>query len=206
MKNKHKKTNTKRILLQLTLVASIVMVPLSVSAATDSDATVVNVNLGSSISVSTSGTVTMNVTPAGSGSMSSASDTVTVATNNSTGYALTLANADADTDLQNGGNAIAADSGTQASPSSSLTNNRWGYRVDGLGGFGAGATSVEDNVENSDYSWAGVPASGSASTIRTTSSESASSVTTVWYGIKADTTNPNGTYTDTVTYTVTSNP
>ena len=182
------------------------LVPVTVGAATDTATTTINANLGSTITLSTSGTVTLNVVPTGAGAMSSNFDTVTVATNNSSGYTLTLANTDADTDLEDGANAIAADSGTQVSPSSTLTNNRWGYRVDGLGGFGAGPTAAETNVASSAYSWAGVPATGSANTIKTTTEESGSDVTTVWFGVRADTSNPSGTYSDTVTYTATTNP
>lgn len=188
------------------VLAALLLIPLSVSAATDTDTTTINANLGSTISITTSGTVTLNVVPTGAGALSSDSDTVTVATNNASGYALTLANTDADTDLEDGSNEIQADSGTQASPSSGMTNNRWGYRVDGVGGFGAGPTSAETNVASSTYSWAGVPASGSANTLKTTSEEAAADVTTVWYAVKADTSNPSGTYSDTVTYTATTNP
>jgi hypothetical protein len=186
-------------------VASLFALPLLAYAATDSDSTVVNSSLGSTISMSTDGTVNVNLTPTASGSMSSDSDTVLVSTNNSSGYALTLSDANTDTNLINGSNNIAADAGTQASPSSTLTNNRWGYRVDGVGGFGAGPTSAESNVSSSSYKWAGVPSSASPNTLKTTSSTATDDSTTVWFGVKADTSNPNGTYTDTVTYTATTN-
>lgn len=187
------------------LLLGAIMVPLSVSAATDNEPTTVNVNLGSTISVASQGTVTINLTPTVGGAMTSAKDTVTVATNNATGYTLTLSSSDADTNLTNGSDTIPAHGGTQGSPTT-LANNAWGYRVDDIGGFGAGPTSIESNVANTTYSWAGVPGNGSPNTIQTTASASASSETDVWFGVKADTSNPNGTYSDTVTYTATTNP
>ena len=204
MKNQ-KVLNISRPLAALLAVVGL-CAPLTVQAATDSSTTTVNANLGSTISLSTSGTVTINVTPTASGSMSSASDTVSVSTNNTSGYALTLADADATNTLVNGANSIAADGGNQASPSGDLTNNSWGYRVDGVGGFGAGPTSSESNVATSSYSWAGVPVSGSANTLKTTATTASGDTTSVWYGVKADTSKANGTYSGTVTYTVTSNP
>lgn len=184
---------------------AVVLSPVAASAASDTENTTINASVGSTISMTTSGTVSISVTPTGSGAMSSQSDTVSVSTNNAAGYVLTFSNNDTTTSLANGGNTIAADAGTQAVPSSSLTNNRWGYRVDGVGGFGAGATSAETNVASSAYSWAGVPSSASPNTLKTTSATASGDTTTVWYGLKADTTNPNGTYTDTVTYTATTN-
>lgn len=186
-------------------VFAVLLSPIAASAASDTETTTINASVGSTISMTTSGTVAISITPTGSGSMSSASDSVSVSTNNAAGYTLTFSNNDTTTSLANGGNTIAADAGTQASPSSSLTNNRWGYRIDGLGGFGAGPTSAETNEASSAYSWAGVPSSASPNTIRTTATTASNQVTTVWYGVKADTTNPNGTYTDTVTYTATTN-
>lgn len=187
------------VLTALSVVAS----PIAASAITED--TTINAAIGSTISITTSGTVSINVTPTASGSMSSQSDTVSVSTNNTAGYTLTIANNDTTTNLVNGGNTIAADAGTQASPTSSLTNNRWGYRVDGVGGFGAGATSAESNVASSAYSWAGVPSSASPNTLKNTSTTASGDVTTVWFGVKADTSKPNGTYTDSVVYSATTN-
>lgn len=184
---------------------AVVLSPVAASAATDTKSTTINATINSVISMTTSSTVAIAVTPTASGAMSSNSDTVTVSTNNSTGYTLTLANGDTTTNLVSGGNTIAADAGTQASPSSTLTNNRWGYRIVGVGGFGASATSAETNVANSAYSWAGVPSSASPNTVKTTGATASGDVTTVWYGVKADSTKPSGTYSDSVTYTATTN-
>lgn len=182
-----------------------VLVPAAAFAANQTAGTTINATIGSTISISTSGTVTLAITPTASGSATSASDTVSVSTNNSTGYNLTLASSSAQVTLTNGGNSIAASSGTQASPVT-LANNTWGYRVDSAGGFGSGPTSAQSNVTSLSNTWAGIPASGSPNTLKTTATTAAADTTVVWYGAKVDTTKPNGTYSNTVTYTATTNP
>lgn len=175
-----------------------------VSAASQSANTVVNANIGVTVSISTSGTVNLAITPTGSGSASSASDAVSVSTNDAAGYKLQLADADTNTGLVNSGNTIAATSGTFAAPAA-LANNTWGYRIDSAGTFGAGPTTAQTNAASLSGTWAGVPSSASPATLKTTATTAAADTTTVWYGAMADTTKPNGTYTDTVTYTATGN-
>lgn len=194
----------KLLLKALALVGGVVMLPAAAYAATDSANTTINANIGSTISVSTSGTVGINVIPVSGGSQSSASDTVSVSTNNAAGYALTLANGDTDTELENGANSIDAHDGTQADPTE-LDNNTWGYAVASLGGFDSSYSAL-NNAANSDTLWAGVPSSASPNTLKTTSSTASGDTTTVWYSVKVDTSKPNGTYSDTVTYTATTNP
>lgn len=188
-------------LLTLVGLVGLLLVPVSVHAATDTDTTTVEVAIGETISVSTSTTVSINVVPVSGGSQSSESDTVTVATNSSSGYELTLENADADTDLEDGSNTIAAHAGTFAAPSA-LANNSWGYAVAGAGSFDASYSAL-DNVTTSTSLWAGVPGVGSSHTIASSNGPEASDQTTVWYSVKADTSKPSGTYTDTVLYTAT---
>ena len=183
---------------------AIAFVPIVVSAASSTANTVINASINAAINMTTSSTVTVSIIPTPGGSVSSSSDTVSVSTNNPLGYTLTLADNDTNTNLVNGANNIAAHSGTQASPTT-LGNNTWGYRVDGVGGFGAGPTSAETNNASSTSIWAGVPSSASPITLKTTSSTATNDITTVWYGVRATTTVPNGTYTDTVTYTATTN-
>ncbi len=153
----------------------------------------------------TNGTVNVNVTPTGSGAQTLASDTVTISTNDSSGYTLQLAESSATTTLTSGSNTIPASSGTQTTPVV-MAVNTWGYRVDSLGGFGAGPTSSQNSTAISGtIKFAGVPASGSPNTLKTTSGTATNDTTTVWYGVAADTTQPTGTYTNTVTYTATTN-
>ncbi len=177
------------------------IIPLTAFAATDSQNTTINATIASVISLTTSGTVAIGVTPVSGGAQTSASDTVSVSTNNAAGYDLTLADSDATTTLVNGANTIAAHAGTQASPTA-LANNTWGYHVDSIGGFGTGG-AVETNVTSSTIKYAGVPATGSPNNIKSTATVASGDVTTVWYGVKADTSKPNGVYSDTVTYTAT---
>lgn len=183
------------------LMLLIFIMPLGVSAATDTDNTTINATVASVITMTTSGSVGINITPVTGGAQSSASDTVTISTNNSAGFDLTLANSDATLTLTKGGDTIAAHAGTYASPTA-LANNSWGYAVGGLGTFDASYSALS-NVTSSATKWAGVPASGSPQNIKSTSSTASGDTTTVWYSAKADPTKPNGSYTDTVTYTAT---
>jgi hypothetical protein len=128
---------------------------------------------------------------------------VLVSTNDPLGYTLTLADNDATSTLVSGGNTITAHSGTQAAPTT-LANGKWGYAVAGVGGFD-GSYSAETNDGSSSSTWAGVPASGAPNTLKTTSSGATNDSTTVWYAARVTTSQPNGTYSDTVTYTATSN-
>ena len=187
----------------VSLGASSLLVPAAYAVSQTAN-TVINANIGVTVSISTSGTVNLAITPTSGGSATSASDTVSVSTNDSAGYTLELSSSSAQVTLTNGGNSIAASSGTQTSPVT-LANNTWGYRVDGVGGFGSGPTSAQTNQASLSGTWAGIPASGSPNTLKTTATTASGDTTTVWYGAKADTTKPNGTYTDTVTYTATGN-
>ncbi|MCL2037652.1 hypothetical protein FWG95_01450 [Candidatus Saccharibacteria bacterium] len=186
----------------ITAIAAFAVVP-GAFAATDSSNTVINANIGSTISVTSGATVTLNVAPTAGGSITTASDTVTVTTNDSNGYTLALSTSTASTALAGTpGGSIPASSGTQGAPIS-LAANTWGYRVDGQGGFGAGPTTAVNNAASESHSWAGVPASGSADTINTTTGATSGEATTVWYGLNATTASAGGTYTNTVVYTAT---
>lgn len=194
----------KKVLPMGVVALAVALSPIVASAAADTKSTTINATINSVISMTTSGTVAFSITPASGGIASSNSDTVTVSTNNSTGYNLTLSNNDTTLTLANGGNTIAAHSGTWATPTT-LANNSWGYRIVNLGNFGATATSPETNVANLTGTWAGVPSSASAQTLKSTGSTASGDVTTVLYGVKADTTKASGVYTDSVTYTATTN-
>jgi hypothetical protein len=155
--------------------------------------------------LTTSGTVTDNVTPTASGAQTINSDTVTVSTNDSAGYALTLAATTSQVTLNSGSNTIAASAGTQTTPVTQA-NNTWGYAVQSLGGFNtSGYASQSSAAISGTLKFAGVPASGSANTLKTTAGTATNDTTTVWYAVAANTSQPSGTYTDSVTYTATAN-
>lgn len=183
-------------------VVGAVAAPVVASAATAN--TTINATLGTSISVSTSTTVSVSLTPTSGGVVSSNSDSVSVSTNDTLGYTLTLADSDTNTNLVSGSNNIAAHGGTQASPTA-LASNTWGYRIVSVGGFGGTAYSAETNNGSSTSTWAGVPSSAAPNTIKTTSTTASNDATTVWYGVNANSSQPNGTYSDTITYTATAN-
>ena len=186
-------------------VLAVAAAPIGVSAATSSANTTINATVNSVISVATSGTVPFTLTPTAGGVVSSSSDTVTVSTNNNAGYTLTLKDTDATTTLVNGAsNTIAAHAGTTATPTA-LANGTWGFAVGGLGTFDA-TYSAEASNPSSTSKWAGVAASGgAAATLKTTSTTATSDTTQVWYAAKVNTSQPNGVYSDTVTYTATTN-
>lgn len=172
----------------------------------DTASTTISSQISSVITLlTTSGTVNVDVVPTGVGAQTIASDTVTVSTNDASGYTLQLAETGAGTTLVSGSDTIPASSGTQAVPVS-MSVNTWGYRVDSIGGFGAGPTSGASSAAISgSIKFAAVPATGSPNTIKTTSGTASNDTTTVWYGVAVDTTQPSGTYTNSVTYTATAN-
>jgi len=191
-------------MLGVAMLAGAIGLPAVAGAATTS--TTINSAISSVISVFTSnGTVTANVTPTGAGAQTIASDTLTVSTNDTLGYTLQIADSDATTTLTSGGNTIPASSGSQGTPVAQSANT-WGYRVDGLGGFGAGPTSGQSSAAISGtIKFAGMPANSSPNTIKTTATTASNDTTTVWYGVAANTSQPTGTYSDTITYTATAN-
>ncbi len=192
----------KRIFASFAAVA-VAITPVVASAASQTSNTTINATVNEVISMTTSGTVALTLTPTSGGVVSSASDTVTVSTNRTTGYTLTLKNADTNTSLVSGGNNITAHSGTPATPTV-LTNGTWGFAIAGAP-FDA-SYSAENSNGSSASKWAGVPSSsGTAATLKTTSATATNDTTTVWYAVKADSSQPNGIYSDTVTYTATTN-
>jgi hypothetical protein len=146
------------------------------------------------------GTVNVDVTPAGSGVQTIASDTVTVSTSDTNGYTLQLSQTGTNTALVSGSEQIAAGSGTRTAPTT-LTTNTWGYRVDGVGGFGIGPTAAQSNGPLSAHTFAGVPLNSAPDTIKTTTTTASNDTTTVWFSVAADTTLPAGTYTSNIMYT-----
>jgi hypothetical protein len=197
-----------------TLVSAVALVtvassPIIASAASNTANTTINASVADVISITTGGTVSLSLTPTAGGVVSSASDTVTVNTNRSTGYNLSVADSDATTSLTSGGNNFTAHTGTKTAPTA-LANNTWGFAVasntTGIGTNGFDATySAESNATSSTTKWAGMPASGSPVMLKTTAATATNDTTTVWYAAKATSSQPGGTYTDTVTYTATTN-
>ena len=174
-----------------------------VSAATAS--TTISSSVSSVVSLfTTGGTVNANVTPTASGAQTIASDTVTVSTSDTSGYTLNIAETSGVSGLVSGSDTIPASSANQASPAA-LSANTWGYRVDSVGGFGAGPTSTQTSAAITASKFAAVPATASPNTIKTTSGTASNDTTTVWYAVAANTSQPAGTYTNSVTYTVITN-
>jgi hypothetical protein len=186
----------------IAISAAIVGLPVVAQAATAN--TTVQSVIGSAISISSNGTVELDAIPTGGGVQTIGSDTVTVSTNDTAGYTLQLAESGASQNMTSGSNTLAPSSGSQTTPVAE-TANSWGYRVDGLGGFGAGPTSSASNASIGSIKFAAVPATGSPNTLKTTSTTASNDTTQVWYAVAVNSTQPSGTYANTVTYTATSN-
>ncbi len=191
------------------LAAVAVLSPAIASAAVQTSNTTINATVNAVISITSGPTVAISLTPTSGGVLSNASDTVSVTTNNTAGYNLTLNDSDATLNLVSGSDTFTATSGTKAAPIA-LTNGTWGWAVAsgttgiGTNGFDASYSS-ETNNASSTSKWAAITASGSPTLIKSTSSTASADTTTVWYAAKANATQPTGTYTDTVTYTATTN-
>lgn len=156
------------------------------------------------ISVSTSGTVTLNATASGADVYTINNDVITVTTGASTGYTLQVESAAAQTSLAGTGQNITTVSGTVAAPVV-LATDTWGYRVDGQGGFGVGPTSAVTNASSSSLTFAGLTASGSPATLKTTAAAASAEATNVWYGVRVSPTLEAGAYSRAVLYTVVTN-
>lgn len=161
-----------------------------------------------SISITTSNTINIALQPTTSSVYSIQKDSVVVTTNSPLGYSLSLqSNSATSKNLVNGPYSLAASTGTPASPVV-LQANTWGYRLDGQASFGAGPTSAVTNAPSSSLTFAGIPLSGSPQQIYSKNTESGVGGDTinVWYGTRANTSVPAGTYTQTVVYTATTIP
>jgi len=186
-------------------VLAIAFVAVLSSVQANAATTSVNSSIGSIMSLfTTSGTVAINATPSAGGVQTIASDTITVSTNGASGYTLQLAETTATSALVSGGNSIPASAGTFGTPVAQAVNT-WGYRVDGIGGFGAGTTTAASNAAIGAIKFAAVPATASPATIKTTAGTATNDITTVWYGVAVNTSTPSGSYTNSVTYTAVAN-
>lgn len=158
------------------------------------------------ITISASGGVNLNLTPTTGGSCTIQNNVVSVLTDDSNGYTLQLSNSTTNNSLVDGSSSIGASTGTQASPIALIINS-WGYRVDGVGGFGSGPTTAQTNISPPATTFAQVPAQPTQpDTIATTSVAADPAVnTTVWYGACVNFTIPAGSYTTQVTYSAVTN-
>lgn len=201
-------SKTNRIITTGVTAFAVVALAYSPAAFAATSNTTITGTIGSTITVSSGAAVSLDVAPDSSARYASRSNTVTVTTNNTTGYDLTLETTSAARELHKS-TAPAADinahTGTNAAPTA-LVANSWGYRVDNIGGFGAGPTAATAGVGGDVLDstlWAGVPALNSPDTIATSTAPSAGGGdnVTVWYAMAADATKPSGNYTNTVLYT-----
>ena len=179
------------------------LLPVASYAATASTSNIqISAAIGSAISINTPTAVAVSLTPTSGGPVSIGSHTVTVSTNNGSGYNLTLKDSDATLTLASGGNSIAASAGTFAAPVA-LAMNTYGYAITGAP-FAGSYTVANDVAYDSGKLFAGITASNVQ--LKSTSSTASNDNTVVYWGVRADSTKPNGTYTNNVVYTATTNP
>lgn len=184
-------------------VFGILLIPVSVDAIPAN--TIISSQIQPTIGLfTTSGTVNINASPTAAGVQTIASDTATVSTNAPAGYTLQLAQSSAQSSLISGADFIPTSTGTRVGPIA-MTPNSWGYRVDGIGGFGAAPTLAASNAPISTIVFASVPIMAAPDTLKTTATTATNDTTTIWYGVAVNTTAQPGTYTNTVTYTATTN-
>jgi len=209
-----KVTGMRRAVLAMLLAFGLLLMPIwgVVSADTTDSTTYGSGNYGvcdygsCTITLSSAATTNIDITPSGTSKCSVQSNAVSVTTDSATGYSLTMTTSGTNTSMTYLSNNLTASSGTAASPTA-LATNTWGWRVDGLSGFGAGPTSSLASGAVPSVTFAGVPASnGTPSQLALTSAAANPAVvTTVWYGACASPTAAAGTYTATVTYTAVTN-
>lgn len=183
-------------------IFGLAFLPVASYAATASTSNIqISANVGSVITINTPTAVAVTLTPTGSGPVSTGSHTVTVSTNNGTGYKLYLKDADATLTLASGGNTIAASGGTVAAPVA-LALNTYGYAIAGSP-FAATYTVANDAAYDGSKLFAGITATDVQ--LKNTATTATNDNTVVYWGVRADSTKPNGTYTNNVLYTAVTN-
>lgn len=189
----------------LSLAALAVVVTPVVASAANPESTALTATVGSTISMTGTTAVALALTPTASSVQSIQSGTYSVTTNNSTGYNLKIKDSDATLNLVSGANTFTPGTGTQASPAA-LTDGRWGWAVVGAGGAGQFDTTYTtgDSMAVTTKKFAGITASDVQ--FKSTATTASGDNTVVYYSAQAGTSQPTGTYTDTVVITATANP
>ena len=165
---------------------------------------------GKTLTLNATGSVSLNMSPTAAGSLAAGKDTLNIKTN-ATGYQLYLSmnsdTPDSNRLYQNGdatsSNYLAAAPGNFTTPVA-LTNDTWGYAVSGIGSFDASYTTPSPDAASK---WAAVPLYSYAQLIKTATAANPDPGDNldIYYGVKATTLLPSGTYSNTVAYTAIAN-
>lgn len=162
------------------------------------ESSTIDVTVNPSISIATDAigsTINIPILPTFSGIQNTKDLAVNVSTNNPTGYTLTMSSATDDTNLVNTDNSsltIPSTTNTYAAPDV-LDNNTWGASV---------WTTGQDT---SSTTFSMIPPLSVPLTINATAEPANTSMTTLTFGAKVDTSLAAGTYTNTVVFTATTN-
>ena len=200
-----------------TFLASSIFTPVVPSSAQDIGA-VINAS-GYYLNLTNANTVSMDLATTASGTIGIAKDTINIKSNAPDGYDLYLSMNNNDTDGNrlykdaNPGTAtspnpyLSPTSGTFSSPTP-LDTNSWGYALanttTGLPTAGSSFDATYNaSVPDQNSKWAGVPLAGNEQLLQTiTTPNSTEGINTdIYYGVKANTALPSGSYKGTVTYT-----
>jgi hypothetical protein len=159
--------------------------------------------------------ISFHLSPHPKGAVTSIAKSVTVSTNSHAGYQLSLSAAETETSLigNTSTQKITASAGTVTTPIV-LARRTWGFAWASGGGSGSGyagsgfdsAYTPETTTVNSTSKWAGLTPAGSPTLIRTrTDQYKNGDDTEIFFGVNADFTLPQDTYSQTILFTVIEN-
>ncbi|MBQ3310309.1 hypothetical protein IJG73_02620 [Candidatus Saccharibacteria bacterium] len=198
-----------------TLFISSSLTPVRNSSAEDVAAVINSSGYFINLTSGNSGVVAIDLNTNASGAIGLAKDTINIKSNAPNGYDLYLSMNNGETDgnrLYKDGSSssahyIAPTSGTFSAPAV-LDTNSWGYALanttTGLPAEGANFNEqYNPAIPDNTSLWAGVPLAGNEQLIQTiTTPDTTTGINTdIYYGVKANTTLPSGSYKGTITYT-----
>ena len=196
-----------------TFLASSIFTPVTPSSAQDIGA-VINAS-GYYLNLTNSSTVSMGITATAGGTVGITKDTINIKSNAPDGYDLYLSMDNKDTDgnrLYKDANSTSSSylsptSGTFSAPAA-LDTNSWGFALSNTTlGLPAAGSAFDTNYSTTGPAdnalFAAVPLQGNEQLIQTiTTPDSTNGIDTdIYYGVKANTSLPSGSYKGTVTYT-----
>ncbi len=146
-------------------------------------------NAAYSASISTNDSTPINITPTSSQAVYTGTSAISYTSTCPYGMDVSLSSSSSDTNLTRSGTDSATKTIATISSGTALTNNSWGYSLDG------GSTYNK------------IPASSSPANILSTSSANTTAATkNVTYGVKTDNNLPSGSYSNTMVYTLSIKP
>ena len=169
------------------------------------------------IDITSADDLTLTVEASPTGALASANDTVNIKTNSPSGYKLYVSSSTNDNNIYQGGDSSTSSSGYfypttgSAATPVKLTQNTWGFALDKSSGTSYSANFADisnyntgTSIPTHDSTWAAVPVVANPTPIGENDEDNLSSGGddyTIYYGVNASTTLPDGSYSTTVKYT-----